>query len=431
MRSFKRCAYYYLLLMSFSFLQSQQAFSQWSKVEGGGLPAFEWSLAMDVCDKNTVILNIYTDSEKYFQTTDNGGTWVEIPFLPGETHGGSDISMIDRDHIWVIGAGRKIYTTEDRGVNWVCQFDDESLTHYLNYIQMFDLGNGVAMGDAPSGDAPVILKTTDGGQNWISVNQQAIGRYSYNEWRCVSFPTMDVGYFRAPNAKIWKTVDGGVTWMDTGRLGSDIVKFYDANFGLFSMIHGFGRTVDGLVTVVDSIPGFYHRTDFEFAPGTPSNVWVAGSNELYFSGDSGRTFVLQMEISPTGDGALNNVEFADSAHGFILCSRALYKTRNGGGIYTEVQSDELDLPRAFSLDQNYPNPFNGETRIPYTLSARANITMTIVDLRGRTVSVLEQGLKSAGRHEAVWNAAGVRSGVYLAQLRVGSEVRVRKVAVVK
>ena len=59
------------------------------------------------------------------------------------------------------------------------------------------------------------------------------------------------------------------------------------------------------------------------------------------------------------------------------------------------------------------------------------MTLAIVDLTGRTVAVLEQDVKNAGGHEAVWNAEGVGSGVYLARLSVGSEVRVRKVAVVK
>ncbi|MBN2416246.1 T9SS type A sorting domain-containing protein [bacterium] len=79
----------------------------------------------------------------------------------------------------------------------------------------------------------------------------------------------------------------------------------------------------------------------------------------------------------------------------------------------------------------YPNPFNDETRIPYILSSRSNISLSIVDLRGRTVAVLEQGMRNTGRHEVMWNAEGVGSGVYLAQLKVGDEVQVRKVVLTR
>ena len=42
----------------------------------------------------------------------------------------------------------------------------------MNYLEMFDEMNGMAMGDAPANDKPALfLKTTDGGTNWISQNQ--------------------------------------------------------------------------------------------------------------------------------------------------------------------------------------------------------------------------------------------------------------------
>ncbi|MBN2414275.1 T9SS type A sorting domain-containing protein [bacterium] len=100
--------------------------------------------------------------------------------------------------------------------------------------------------------------------------------------------------------------------------------------------------------------------------------------------------------------------------------------------YTNAVADRpVSTPVYFTLQQNYPNPFNSETRIPYTLTARANVTLSIIDLRGRTVALLEQGVRNAGRHEAVWNAAGFSSGVYLAQLKAGDGVRTRKIVLTR
>lgn len=40
-------------------------------------------------------------------------------------------------------------------------------------------------------------------------------------------------------------------------------------------------------------------------------------------------------------------------------------------------------------------------------------------------------MRNTGRHEVMWNAEGVGSGVYLAQLKVGDEVQVRKVVLTR
>jgi hypothetical protein len=40
------------------------------------------------------------------------------------------------------------------------------MTKFMNYIEMFDSLNGMAMGDAPTNDKPALfLKTTNGGTN--------------------------------------------------------------------------------------------------------------------------------------------------------------------------------------------------------------------------------------------------------------------------
>ena len=45
---------------------------------------------------------------------------------------------------------------------------------------------------------------------------------------------------------------------------------------------------------------------------------------------------------------------------------------------------------------NYPNPFNPDTWIPYRLGESANVTVTIYDVSGRIIRILEIGFKEAG-----------------------------------
>ncbi len=83
-------------------------------------------------------------------------------------------------------------------------------------------------------------------------------------------------------------------------------------------------------------------------------------------------------------------------------------------------------PRAFSLEQNYPNPFNPTTTIRYALPSRAQVLLTVYNGLGQRVAVLVQGEQDAGNHEAVFDAVGLASGVYLYRLQVGDFVQSKK-----
>ena len=104
---------------------------------------------------------------------------------------------------------------------------------------MFDENNGIAMGDAVESDEgpAVILRTTNGGTNWVSVNDSAFGGYSGDLWRRIDFIDTNTGYFResgvSPNL-LFKTTDGCSTWTSLSfpQNSGHVLKFYDENIGL-------------------------------------------------------------------------------------------------------------------------------------------------------------------------------------------------------
>lgn len=95
-----------------------------------------------------------------------------------------------------------------------------------------------------------------------------------------------------------------------------------------------------------------------------------------------------------------------------------------------VSVDHLP-PAAVSLDPIYPNPFNPTTRIPFTLAEPADLTVDVVDVRGRLVRNLASGRWPAGRHEVVWDGHGMPSGTYVARLRAGGQEQSRLMSLVK
>jgi glycosidase len=90
---------------------------------------------------------------------------------------------------------------------------------------------------------------------------------------------------------------------------------------------------------------------------------------------------------------------------------------------------EKTLPFAFELCQNYPNPFNSATTISYWLAAPMETKLTIVDMLGRTVQVLNTDTKQAGKHEITFSAAGLPSGLYVIHLQAGSHTGMKRMIV--
>ncbi len=76
-------------------------------------------------------------------------------------------------------------------------------------------------------------------------------------------------------------------------------------------------------------------------------------------------------------------------------------------------------PRSFTLAQNYPNPFNPTTTISFGVPAEAFIELSVFNILGEKVAEIFNGMKSAGTHSFVWDAASSRysSGVYFYQLK--------------
>jgi hypothetical protein len=88
-----------------------------------------------------------------------------------------------------------------------------------------------------------------------------------------------------------------------------------------------------------------------------------------------------------------------------------------------------------ALSQNRPNPFSGSTTISYSLKKAAAITLTVHDMLGRCVAVLEDGFQTAGDHEAVFNSGSALStlpaGLYLVRLSTVSTTVSRAVMMLR
>ena len=86
---------------------------------------------------------------------------------------------------------------------------------------------------------------------------------------------------------------------------------------------------------------------------------------------------------------------------------------------TEVASPPADIPLSAHLLPNYPNPFNPTTVIHYVIPEQSFVTVTVVDILGRTVRILVDRVMPAGTHRTEFDGNGLASGVYLYRLSTG------------
>jgi hypothetical protein len=67
---------------------------------------------------------------------------------------------------------------------------------------------------------------------------------------------------------------------------------------------------------------------------------------------------------------------------------------------------------AFGLGQNAPNPSNGFTTIRYSVPVRTRVTLSLYDMQGRLVRVLEKGTRDAGEHSLQLDTRNLGKGMY-------------------
>ncbi|MCH7772011.1 MAG: PQQ-dependent sugar dehydrogenase [Bacteroidetes bacterium] len=104
---------------------------------------------------------------------------------------------------------------------------------------------------------------------------------------------------------------------------------------------------------------------------------------------------------------------------------------DGSYDYSNEISVNVNKPNKFLLEQNYPNPFNPNTRIFYSIPAKAFVIINIYDVLGNEVATLINEEKNEGRYEVLFNANGISSGIYYYRMQANEFVDVKKMIILK
>ncbi|MEX2602740.1 MAG: YCF48-related protein, partial [Gracilimonas sp.] len=246
--------------------------------------------------KNGIALNYYG---KISKTIDGGITW-ENKYV-GENVVLFDLHFINNNQAWALGEydgiedqedQPVILTTSDGGNNWVVdtiEVEADSVDGYYSSLHFTDENNGWIFGnyydEKIDNDVGVLLNTSDGGSTW---NFQKVETGWTNR---VWFSNEETGWLLAGDKnQIMKTTDGGQTWepkLNQQDLAIIDIDFADNNIGWAvgisygnDLIAQILKTEDGGETwqeqTVESSFNQFEILDVEFIDEL--NGWAVGYN---------------------------------------------------------------------------------------------------------------------------------------------------------
>jgi hypothetical protein len=88
-------------------------------------------------------------------------------------------------------------------------------------------------------------------------------------------------------------------------------------------------------------------------------------------------------------------------------------------------SNHISAPNNF-LSQNVPNPFQTKTAISYSLLKPGVVRISVVDLYGREVNLLENSYNEKGDHTVNFDGSALKPGIYFCKLTCDGFSAVRK-----
>ncbi|WP_082455426.1 PIG-L family deacetylase [Hymenobacter sp. AT01-02] len=95
--------------------------------------------------------------------------------------------------------------------------------------------------------------------------------------------------------------------------------------------------------------------------------------------------------------------------------------------------EPVEVATGIVLEPSYPNPFNESSLLTYRLPTAAAVWLRVLDSQGReVVSLLRGSQQSAGKHEQWLDVHSFpATGLYVAELRVGSQHRICRLEIIR
>jgi photosystem II stability/assembly factor-like uncharacterized protein len=265
---------------------------------------------------------------KVLRTTNKGVNWELLDV--GTVDNIIDVNFINENTGWAVGQDGIIAGTSDGGTSWsILSTGSEYEIESFRDIVFVSADSGYALGNA----SPVIVRTTDGGENWEEIDQTPPGFFS----EALEFINGLTGWTGNIFGSIYKTTDGGENWdLQVSLPGFSIndIDFVDPLIGWAVGNNGdVRRSTDGGASWTELDPGTgqeIHAVNFL----SSTTGWLVGAGGVIRkTTDGGDTW--QPQNSLTGS-ELRGVVFVDDQVGYAVGNNGtIIKTTDGGAVWEQ------------------------------------------------------------------------------------------------
>jgi photosystem II stability/assembly factor-like uncharacterized protein len=330
-------------------------------------------------------------TDNVFRKTTNGGaSWTDItPLLDARARGGiCGLAIPDSNTIYGCGNWYEdsayIVKSIDGGNTWSFIDMHTYATHLIDmYFLNKDTGFATGTGLAPI-QSPVILYTTDGGQNWIYKYQDTIVGYCWKIQHLedqIYFASIEDG--SPVPARILKSTDGGMSWN-------------------VHVVYPNPQNIEG-VGFIDSLKG-----------------WTGGGPYFSFeSNDGGYTW----DTIPVCL-AMNRVFKVNDTLLFASGNNIWRYNMSATGIFS--LSPQL---AQYAYVNCYPNPAGKNLSIDLSLSKTTHAMIVLLDETGKRVKVIDNTNKAKGVYKYQVDTGKLSPGIYHVVLKTHEDNQAVKVIV--
>lgn len=346
--------------------KSMDGGQNWSRADSGLVPDHHgydvWSLALD----NQRRIFYLTDQGIFtgVARSMNGTSWQLAD--PNYPFPALDLAVDERTGVLYASAGNGVWKSLDSGSSWLQISNGLNISPRLTWHVVKLKQSHTLYAATHAG----IYKSVNGGENWFSVNDAITSKLSFRNGLVVSEMDTNTIYAGA-EVTLDPTRPGGIY---RGRTGGNSWVLY--KFGL-----------------PDSAINFYVTSIFL---DNKANVLYA-SMTVAFGGNRSEINIYRL---------LNAVTTSVTGH------------------------RHSTYPTQFAIS-SYPNPLNNHTTFIYSVHQKGQIQLRIFDILGKEVMTLLDEQRDPGEYRIFWggtDAEGRRlpSGIYLARLQVGTEIKTTK-----
>ncbi|MEO8514010.1 MAG: YCF48-related protein [Ignavibacteria bacterium] len=401
------------------------------------------------------------------QTTNSGVNWIAT--TNGIINNYDDVFFTNNDNGYIIGANGKMLKTIDAGLNW--QYITLKTNNGLNKIVFQGQSTGFVVGDNGFisrttnaenwsqrnantiynlksasfinnntilivGGKGTILKSTNLGDNWITMNSPS--QKDLNSVFCIQ--NSEKVFICGDSGTILFSSNSGINFViqnSPNNVNYNSINFYNENLGFIVGNSGVVLRTSNLGTTwnIQVLPLNSDLSSISI-PDVFTSYIISANGIIYKTTNNGDSWVPQTTQT---NFVFNSIFFTNINTGYIVGDGArVYKTTSGGGQFVSIFHSESNIPLSFSLHQNYPNPFNPVTKIkfdipfsPLSFGEGLGVRLIIYNLLGKEVAQLVNEQLKPGSYEVDWDGTGFASGVYFYSLVTNDFVETKRMVLIK